>query len=211
MQAEFWHNAWKNRSIGFHLPKVNPLLIKYLPALELQKGSRIFVPLCGKTLDLAYLISEGFEVVACELNEGAIQELFDELETKPKIEKLKAFTKYSIDKLEVYCGDFFELEEAMVGRVDAVYDRASIVALPLEMRKAYVSHLLSVTHNAPQLMISFEYDQNLRQGPPFSVLPSEVKEHYKHVFELKQLTQHALKGKHAQINAYESVWFLKPL
>ena len=210
MKAEFWHKMWENNTIGFHLPEVNPFLIKYFPHINLKAKSRIFVPLCGKTLDITYILSLGHSVVAIELSEDAIRQLFANMNITPNIKVIGNFKHYSYDELEVYVGDFFELDSFLVGNVDAIYDRAAIVALPIHMRKTYVSKLLEITNQAPQLIISYEYDQNLRQGPPFSVLPSEIKEHYSSFYTLTQLLQHPLNGqKHEQVNAYESVWLLE--
>lgn len=212
MKHDFWHNKWEKNEIGFHLPEANPLLVKYFPTLNLPQGARVFLPLCGKTLDIAWLLAQGYRVVGAELSKLAIQDLFNQLNLTPTITKLDEITHYSADNIDMFVGDIFKVTPAMLGKVDAVYDRAALVALPEDMRKAYSAHLMALTHNAPQLLICFEYDQTIHQGPPFSICTGEVKQHYQIAYDLTLLASETLpdglKGKHP---ATEQVWWLKPL
>ncbi|NOS97350.1 MAG: thiopurine S-methyltransferase, partial [Methylotenera sp.] len=93
-----------------------------------------------------------------------------------------------------------------------VYDRAALVALPDDMRKAYTAHLLALTQTAPQLLICFEYDQALHAGPPFSICAAEVKQHYQAAYDLTLLgSSDVVGGLKGQCPATEHVWWLKPL
>ncbi|MGZ8252407.1 MAG: thiopurine S-methyltransferase, partial [Methylophilaceae bacterium] len=71
MEASFWHNKWQRGEIAFHQSDANPLLVAHFEALNLPKGSRVFLPLCGKTLDIAWLLAGGYRVVGAELSEIA--------------------------------------------------------------------------------------------------------------------------------------------
>ena len=53
MEASYWQQRWEINQIGFHGDEVNPLLVSHIGALGLDKGARLFLPLCGKTLDIA--------------------------------------------------------------------------------------------------------------------------------------------------------------
>jgi len=75
----------------------------------------------------------------------------------------------------------------MLGQIDAVYDRAALVALPKDMRDRYTQHLVAITGNAPQLLIAFAYDQSLMDGPPFSVSSEEIDAHYAAHFDIEDL------------------------
>jgi thiopurine S-methyltransferase len=175
----------------------------------LSKGSRIFVPLCGKTLDIAWLVSNGFRVVGVELSERAVEQLFVELGVTPDITDLGHLKYYSTQDIEIYVGDIFELSRQQLGLVDAVYDRAALVALPEDMRSRYTAHLREITNTSPQLLICFEYDQNLMDGPPFSIGPDKVSSQYRNSYVLTHLERvdvaGGLKGK---CKAYEHVWRL---
>ncbi len=212
MEANFWHEKWKINQIGFHLDKPNPLLINNLDKLQLPKNARIFLPLCGKTLDIAYLLEQDFQVVGNELSEVAIQALFEALNISPEISQVGNLTLYQADNIQIYVGDFFELTHEMLGEIDAVYDRASLIALPSEMRKRYSEHLIKITNNTQQLVICLEYDQSIMNGPPFSVSPTELNTHYSEHYTLdcieSNFSEDGLKGKHP---VTESVWLLLAL
>lgn len=215
MQANFWHQKWKKNEIGFHLPEANPLLVKNLQALNLKQFARIFLPLCGKTLDIAWLLAQGYRVAGAELSNIAIEDLFKSLNLTPNIKKLGEITHYSAANIDMFVGDIFKLTPAMLGVVDAIYDRAALVALPNEMRKSYTTHLMALTRNlvnkVPQLLICFEYDQTLHAGPPFSISADEVKQLYQASYNLTLLDSEALAGGlKGQCPATEHVWWLKP-
>ena len=38
----------------------------------------VFVPLCGKSLDMVWLLEQGFSVTGCEISELAVQQFFTE-------------------------------------------------------------------------------------------------------------------------------------
>lgn len=210
MDQNFWHERWETNNIGFHESATNPLLIKYFTELALAKGRRVFLPLCGKTLDIPWLLSQGYRVAGAELSEIAVRQLFAELGLEPKISQAGEVDRYSAKNIDIFVGDIFNLSRDRLGAVDAIYDRAALVALPAEMRRRYSAHLMQITDKAPQLLICFEYDQSAMQGPPFSVSNEEVQRYYRDHYDLTLLASvdmpGGLKGKCA---AEENVWLLK--
>jgi thiopurine S-methyltransferase len=208
MEPDFWLNKWDKNEIAFHGSEANPLLLKYFKELTLTKGSRIFIPLCGKTLDIHWLLSQGYRVAGAELSELAIQQLFTELGVTPKIVTAGKLKHYSAEGIDIFVGDIFDLTADLLGAVDAVYDRAALVALPEEMRIRYTAHLARITDKAPQLLITYEYDATLISGPPFSISIDEVKRHYAGSYNLHLLasidTPDGLRGNAAR----ENVWVL---
>ena len=127
-----------------------------------------------------------------------------------KIETVGNVEQWSANNLDIFVGDIFELSGKMLGQVDAVYDRAALVAFPADLRTRYSAHLMEMTDKAPQFLICYEYDQSLMEGPPFSVSDEEVHLHYATTYDLTLIasTQVAggLKGKAL---AKENVWLLK--
>jgi thiopurine S-methyltransferase len=207
MQHDFWHDKWQTNNIGFHQDQPHPLLTQHLQSLSLSSNARIFVPLCGKSLDLAWLIKQGYHVVGIDLSPIAIQALIIDLGLSFKEMQSGELTHYQHPQIELFVGDFFQLTAQQLGDIDAVYDRAALIALPPQMRSQYTQHLLDITKQAPQLLISLEYDQNLLQGPPFSVPEHELTEHYATHYQIKLLETMTenLKGK---VIAHENVWSL---
>ena len=167
MDASFWHQRWGENDIAFHQSEANPLLVKYFKALSLAEGSRVFLPLCGKTLDIPWLLSSGYRVAGAELSKIAIEQLFTTLGVEPKISGVGEVDHYSAKNIDIFVGDIFRLSSKILGLVDAIYDRAALVALPEEMRNRYAAHLTRITHKAPQLLICYEYDPISMAGPPF--------------------------------------------
>jgi len=210
MDASFWRQRWENNEIAFHEIEGNLLLVKCFKELSLEEGGRVFVPLCGKTLDIAWLLSNGYRVAGAELSKMAIEQLFTELGVEPKISGAGEVKHYSAKNIDVIIGDFFAVSSKILGSVDAIYDRAVLVALPEDMRHRYTTHLMEITDKAPQLLVTFEYDQNLMEGPPFSVSNEEVKQHYRDSYALTLVASKnvpgGLKGKCAAI---ENAWLLK--
>ncbi len=212
MEHDFWHQKWQKNEIGFHLPEANPLLVKYFANLNLKQGARVFIPLCGKTLDIAWLLAQGYPVVGAELSAIAIEDLFKHLGLTPVIKACGEVIHYSAPGIDMFVGDIFHLSSTMLGGVDAVYDRAALVALPAKLRKEYAAHLMALTCHAPQLLICFEYDQALHAGPPFSISAKEVKQHYGTHFDLTLLTSGSVAGGlKGQCDATEHVWRIWPL
>lgn len=210
MEASFWHQKWEQGDIGFHQSEANALLIEHFDTLNLAKGSRVFLPLCGKTRDIAWLLTRGYRVVGAELSELAISELFNELRVEPEISRLETLTRYCAKDIDLFVGDIFDVSAEVLGLVDVVYDRAALVAMPANMRSQYTSHLMKITNTAPQLLICYEYNQQLIDGPPFSVSETEVNHHYAAAYQLKRAESKdvagGLKGKVASI---ETVWLLQ--
>lgn len=212
MHHDFWHQRWQTNQIGFHLAEANPLLVQHFSSLNLQQGARILLPLCGKTVDIAWLLAHGYNIAGAELSQIAIDELFSSLQLIPTTTKQGDILHYSAPNIDVFVGDIFNVTPAMLGKVDAVYDRAALVALLGEMREQYTAHLMRLTKTAPQLLVCFEYDQALQAGPPFSVTAEEVKQHYQTHYELTPLTRSPVEGGLKGLcPATEHVWWLKPL
>lgn len=187
MEHEYWHDKWEIKQTGFHLNYVHPILKRRIGLLAQQQT--VLVPLCGKTLDIGYLLDQGNTVIAAELSEIAISELFEQLGLVPTISAWKEGKKYQAGKLTVYVGDFFTLDAQDVGEIAWVYDRAAIVALPEELRVKYTQHLMDITNKAPQLLLTLDYDQNVAGGPPFAVSGEEVAQHYSNVYSIELLEE----------------------
>lgn len=210
MDSEFWKERWEKNQIGFHLDEVNPMLEKHFHELGLKEGSSIFIPLCGKTLDIQWLLSKGYNIVGAELSELAIEQLFEELRVKPDVSTQKKFKVYQTKNLKIFVGDIFDLSSELLVDIDGVYDRAALVALPFNIREKYTAHLCNISQHLPQLLLNFTYDQSLMNGPPFSVTGEEIKEHYSKSYEIILLESKEVEGKFkGKVYAEEMAWLLK--
>ncbi|WP_458376680.1 thiopurine S-methyltransferase [Pseudomonas pergaminensis] len=176
MEPKFWQERWARNQIGFHLPEVNPYLQRHWPQLALAQGAQVLVPLCGKSLDLMWLASHGLRVMGVELSEQAVEAFFSEQNLVPRITRRGAFTVYQADLIEVWCGDFFALDAEALTDCTGLYDRAALIALPPLMRAQYAEHLNHLLRSGCQgLLVTLDYDQTQKAGPPFAVTDDEVR------------------------------------
>ncbi|MFV8819533.1 thiopurine S-methyltransferase [Haliea sp. E17] len=207
MEPGYWNAKWSSGELGFHLDAPNPLLLRLFPQVAPPPGARVLVPLCGKSLDIAWLLGAGYRVVAVELVESAVQQLFAALAIDPEIDDSAALRCYRAQGLDIFVGDIFELTPAATGAVDFVYDRAALVALPEPLRSRYTGHLPALSAGAPQLLVTLVYDQAAMPGPPFSIDEQVLRQHYGERYSLAllddQVVEGGLKGK---CPAREQVW-----
>ncbi|MBA2545154.1 MAG: thiopurine S-methyltransferase [Deltaproteobacteria bacterium] len=173
----FWGERWREGSIGFHEGTPNTLLSAHSPHLGANR--RVLVPLCGKSEDLAFLAAHGHSVVGIELVEGAVKAFFAEHAISPTVMKHAQHVEYEHGPIQIFAGDYFATSPGLLGPLDALYDRAALVALPPELRARYAAHTRSLlAPSSPALIVTLEYDQALVSGPPFSVREDEVRTIY---------------------------------
>lgn len=180
MDPDFWRARWGERRIGFHEGQPNMLLQRHVG--RLGQARRVLVPLCGKAVDLAWLAAQGHQVVGVELVEDAVRAFFAEQALTPQVHQRDGFVVHTAGAVTVLAGDFFATSPALVGPVDALYDRAALIALPKPLRQRYVAQLgRLLPAGSPGLLITVEYDQTKMEGPPFSVTQGEL-EGYRQTF-----------------------------
>ncbi|MGB8518419.1 MAG: thiopurine S-methyltransferase [Gallionella sp.] len=190
MEKDFWLERWQREEIGFHQDEINPHLHQYWQTLKLARGNEVFVPLCGKSLDLLWLRQQGHAVLGVELSPLAVKAFFEENGYVPQHAEQHEFQLCAADDIRILCGDFFALKKEDMTHVKAVYDRASLVALPPEMRERYAQHLVSILPRGTQLLlITFDYPQAEMSGPPFAVSAGEVESLYGKYAKVRKLAE----------------------
>jgi thiopurine S-methyltransferase len=173
----FWQRRWARNEIGFHLNEVNPHLHRHWPGLHLAERTSVFVPLCGKSLDMAWLAGQGFAVLGVELSARAVEDFFAEQGLTAEVSMQGEFKVYRAGALEIRCGDFFSLSPGDVAGCQGLYDRAALIALPEDMRLRYVEHLANILAPSCQgLLVTLDYEQEQMPGPPFAVSDAEVRQ-----------------------------------
>ena len=130
MDSEFWQQRWQEGRIGFHKSDVNPELIKYFSNIALPAGSRVLVPLCGKSIDMVWLACAGYDVVSIELVESAVQAFFTEQNITPTITEFTSAADKSTLKryqgqlagqtITLWVADIFALSPTAIGGIAAV-------------------------------------------------------------------------------------------
>ena len=200
MQPDFWHERWRTGQIGFHQKSLDRNLARHWADLRLAKGSRVFVPLCGKSLDMLWLRDQGHVVVGVELSVIALEAFCMENGVPARRRLMGEFEIYEAPALELYRGDFFALTPALVGDVAAVYDRAALISWTPELRAPYVEHLAALLRAGTQmLLVTLEYPQPQMRGPPFSVMREEVERLYSPFFRIRETAREDILAVDARI------------
>ena len=221
MNPKFWQSRWQEGRIGFNQSAVNPLLIKYMSHLNVLAGGCVFVPLCGKSIDMVWLAAQGYDVVGVELVETAVQEFFAEQNIVPIVHEhttsptLKYYRgQFSGQTITLWVADIFALTAKDIGHIDAVYDKAALIALPTDMRVKYSEQVLQLSDTAdkgyaPQLLITLNYDQSKKNGPPFSISSEQIQQYYGEHYQINELiNEPATIGSAPELTVTEHVWLL---
>lgn len=182
---ELWQQCWRDRDTAFHQKAVNASLIRFWPRLGLAPGDRIFVPLCGKSLDLLWLAGQGHPVVGVELSPLAARAFFKENRMQPVRRKQGKFTLWQSGRIDILCGDLFDLAASDLGNIAAVFDRASLTALPEEIRHAYLAHLRKILPAACKILLltTEEPDIGETREQPFAIA-DEITRLYARAFDI---------------------------
>ena len=197
MHPEFWHQRWADKQIGFHPAAPTPLLLKHWPSLGVPAGAQVFVPLAGKSLDMAWLASQGHRVLGVELSQRAVDEFFAEHGLRPAVRESKYGRHHSAGGIELVCGDAFALDADALRDCAGVFDRAALIALPPELRQRYARELYArLPAECRGLLVTLDYPQHERDGPPFAVAPVEVRALYAPDWELDLLEQRPIPPDH---------------
>jgi thiopurine S-methyltransferase len=202
MEPQFWQMRWRNGQIGFHQPTVDRSLRHHWPRLKVGPRRRVFVPLCGKSLDLLWLRDQGAFVIGVELSATAIEAFCMENGVPARRRILGDFDVYEADNLELYRGDFFRLTPALLREVAAIYDRAALISWTPALRSPYAGHIAALARPGTQmLLITLEYAQEQMSGPPFSVLRDEVEGLYSGSFEVREIARQDILASEARFRS----------
>ncbi len=186
MKKQFWLDRWAERRIGFHLPDVNPHLRRHWRHLEIPSGAEVLVPLCGKSLDMLWLREQGYRVLGVELSDIALEDFARENLLRPDWVEEGGFRRAAWENLTLLHGDFFHLALEQTRNVQAVYDRAALVALPEEMRKVYARKMACLLQpGTALLLVSMDYPGEQMNGPPFNVSEAEIESLYGDSFDVR--------------------------
>lgn len=209
MEAQYWQHAWDEGKIGFHQSKVNTRLVKYWShaihttnepplsdlASETEK-SCVFVPLCGKSLDMLWLHQQGHQVLGVDLSAIAAKAFFEENSLEFEQTAEDGFTYFTgtanAKGITLMAGDFFQMTAEHTQKCTALYDRASMIAMTPDMRADYARRLaMLMPCNSRGILLTISYDQSRMQGPPFSVSDENARSLLSENFLIDQLEHYS--------------------
>ena len=190
IEREFWLDKWRQGDTPFHNDVAHAVLLRYWSALGVDARAHVLVPLCGKSADLGWLRTQGHRVLGVELSEIACRDFFIEHDIAYNERVVGKFRRFCAERLTLLAGDFFDLGGEQTRSVEAVYDRAALVALPGTLRRRYAERLCELLPPAAKmLVITVDYPQSAMAGPPFAVASCELSDLFAHRFELTLLDE----------------------
>lgn len=199
-ESDFWLKKWSEGDIGFHQNHVHAYLEKFWPGLQATQNVSVFVPLCGKSLDMKYLLDRGCKVLGVEISETAILDFFHEQRIQYDITRQYGIRGYAGENVVLWAADYFNLPEHMFSSVSTVYDRAALIALPPDVREAYVQKMRGLLAGGVRiLMITLEYEQGQIEAPPYSVNVKELKKLFGDWCSIDHLETHYTLVKREQV------------
>jgi len=197
MTPDFWKQRWAENQIGFHQSAPTPLLVEHWHALGVPQGEQVFVPLAGKSLDMVWLAAQGHRVLGVEIAEQAVEQFFAENGLQPAIHETRHGRHYTAGGIELVCGDAFALDGDALRDCGGVFDRAALIALPPPLRERYARELYaSLPSGCRGLLVTLEYPQQERLGPPFSVPQDEVEALYGDAWTIELLERRPIPPDH---------------
>ncbi|TDO08710.1 MULTISPECIES: thiopurine S-methyltransferase [Halomonas] len=201
-----WLQRWRQGRIGFHRDRPHPVLVRHWPDLGVRAGTKVLVPLCGKSLDMRWLAQHDHPVLGIELAGQAIEAFVAEGVGEVTRYRQADFDICRQGSVELWCGDFFHFHIQQAADIGAFYDRAALIALPPATRQRYAFHLAQlIPPGARGLLISLTRGPGDDCGPPFSVPAEEIHELFAPNFRLTHLED----GKPEANGFRESAWALE--
>ncbi len=197
MNPDFWHQRWQENQIGFHQAAPTPLLVEHWPALGVAPGAQVFVPLAGKSLDMLWFAAQGYRVLGVELSQIAVERFFAEHGLQPDIRDTKYGRHYAAGGIAIVNGDAFGLDADALRGCAAVFDRAALIALPPELRVRYANALYAKLPTVCRgLLVTLDYPQHEREGPPFAVPEAEVQSLFARDWTIELLQRRPIPREH---------------
>jgi thiopurine S-methyltransferase len=197
VNPDFWHQRWQENQIGFHQAAPTPLLGEHWASLGVPAGAQVFVPLAGKSLDMLWFAAQGYRVLGVELSQIAVERFFAEHGLQPDIRDTKYGRHYAAGGIEIVNGDAFALDADALRGCAAVFDRAALIALPPELRVRYANALYAkLPAGCRGLLVTLDYPQDEREGPPFAVPEAEVQSLFARDWTIELLQRRPIPREH---------------
>ncbi|KAK3103080.1 hypothetical protein FSP39_016310 [Pinctada imbricata] len=138
---------------------------------------KIFVPLCGKSVDMKWLYDQGHEIVGIEGAETAVQQFFDESKISFTTSSIKdgILKLYQSDdgRIRLYVGNYYNIDMTGENNFLFIWDRGSLEAIDKSDREKYVKLMTSLMSPGCRLLLEVA-DRDDDMGPPFCIDKEEI-------------------------------------
>lgn len=191
---DWWRDKWRTGITHWHLKDLNPQLVRFVNhLLGGRKDGLLFIPLCGKCVDMRWLYDQGYKILAVDCCEEAILDFFREqnLVFETIVESKNAKVFQTLDgRLRIMCRDILSLDKETCGPITAIWDRGSLVAMDKENRRAYAAMMKTLVEpDFRYLLDVLHYNDWYCSGPPRNVPPELIEDLYGDCFQIELLLQ----------------------
>lgn len=145
MTVGMWKECWNTPNVEFHNPQLNELFVKYHQRMLTRPGMRIFVPLCGKAVEMKWLVDHGHKVVGLEAAPVPCKAFFEENGIPYNVKEMKGIHGEKYESLDhnivIYSCDFFLFTADICGEFDGIWDSGGLNSMDVEDREAYIRRI----------------------------------------------------------------------
>ena len=188
IDPQFWHERWRDGNTPWHRAAPSERLTTCFGKLPVAAGVQVFVPLCGRSVDMRWLLERQYRVLGVELSEVAARQFFDDHGLRINACERHGLPALEAPGIQILCADVFALTAEHLAEVAVVYDRGALVALDDADQARYAGMLCErLPAGASQLLLTLEYDPTRMQGPPFSVDEVRVRTLYGQRFQIARV------------------------
>jgi thiopurine S-methyltransferase len=193
MEISYWQSRWQKNKSGWHMRNVFPPLKKYWNRLHLNPEAAVLVPLCGKTLDIDWLVRQGHYPIGVDVSEIALKEIMNRQKHPFTSTCRGSFIRYASPSMELWCGDILKIRKDWLPDIHAVYDKAALIALPPPKRQQYAKRIQTLMRPGGSMLLNcFEYLPEEMNGPPFAVFTDELNQLYGEKCSIELLYNHSI-------------------
>lgn len=193
MTVGMWKECWNTPNVAFHNPNLNELFIKYHDKMLTRPGMRIFVPLCGKAVEMKWLVDQGHKVVGLEAAPVPCKAFFEENNIPYEIHEMKGIHGEKYESLDhnvvIYCCDFFLFSKDVCGEIDGIWDSGGLNSMDVEDRDKYIHRIRSLMGKGCVNLTEFvNFDKSI-VDITWSMTKEELEREFGEGFTVEDITQ----------------------
>merc|ERR1712032_697639 len=175
MDNQAWNARWENNTASWHADEARTEILNLMKSNVTDFKGKVFVPLCGASLDMVWLAEQGLQVVGVEVSRLAIDKFFQEIYIKDDYDIISFNETSTIihkaGNITIYEADLYNCQELMSEPAfDLIFDRASLIAINWEDREKYINLMLKLLGDKISKLSYFlqgmDYNKGEHLGPP---------------------------------------------
>ncbi|GFR60726.1 thiopurine S-methyltransferase [Elysia marginata] len=212
--VKYWQQRYDGGDTYWLRKEATAMLVKHYNKLNPEgKAQNMLLPLCGKSVDLDWLSSQGVPLVVgvdcllAVLREVSVRSGQSWIQTQVS-ESGSDFQllERSDGKMKLYSGDMLRFSTEIAGTFDAMWERGSLIILPPTDINKYAELLKSLLNPGGRILLeSIEFDKDAIDPatdympfPPFPYFPKDIRLLFEPECTVEYLDKSACKWKYGK-------------